>query len=293
MFDTQYDSEVVLREMSDKTFTHFSAFVQNELGITMSTSKKTMLQARLQKRLRKLNMDTFDEYHKYVFSSRGMAQELPQMIDVVTTHKTEFFREPQQFEYLAQHILPTFLHTNGMRLKRPLKVWCAGCSNGQEPYTTAMVLNEFAEESPGFQYAILATDISTGVLEQGEQAIYDHDHVDPIPMTLRKKYLLRNKDTSRKCVRIVPELRSRVTFRQLNFMDEDFGLREMMDIIFCRNVIIYFDWATQETVINKLCRHLNPGGYLFGGSSEALDGMNVPLIPVKHMIYQKPAAMSG
>lgn len=285
---TQYKTMLAFDEMSDKTFEHFSTFVQEELGINMSISKKVMLQVRLQKRLKKLGINTFEKYHEYVFSPQGMEHELPRMVDVVTTHKTSFFREPQQFEYLAQHALPTLLSINGARLRRPLKIWSAGCSNGMEPYTIAMVLSEFIEEYPGFQYRILATDISTGVLEQGIRGIYDHEHVEPVSMKLRKKYLLRSKDKSQNRVRIIPKLRSRVTFRQLNLMDEDLGVQEMMDIIFCRNVIIYFDRATQEEVLNKLYRHLNPGGYLFVGPSEALSGMNIPLLPVSRAVYQKP-----
>ncbi len=293
MGETQHDRTAASQEMSDKMFAHFSAFVKNELGIKMSVSKKTMLQARLQKRLRNLGINTFEEYHEYVFSPKGMEHELPRMIDVITTHKTDFFREPQHFEYLAQHVVPTLLQVNEVGIWRPLKVWCAGCSTGMEPYTAAMVLSEFAAKHSGFQYTILATDIAIGVLEQAVEAIYTHEQVRPVPLTLRKKYLLRNKNKSQNCVRIIPELRSRVTFRQLNFMDEDFGLQKMMDIIFCRNVIIYFDRTTQETLINKLCRHLNPGGFLFMGPSESLNGMNIPVFQVKHTVYQKPYVVSG
>ena len=274
-------------DMSAETFSRFSAFVHNELGIKMPETKKTMLQSRLLKRLRASGKKTFEEYYDYVFSPQGASQELAHMIDVVTTNKTEFFREPKHFVYLVQTALPEMIRKCGIGIRQTAKIWSAGCSTGQEPYTLAMVLGEFAAGNPGFEYMILGTDISTRVLETARLAIYDHELVAPVTMALRKKYLLQSKDRSRHKVRIIPELRSKVRFRQLNFIDSDFGLREIMDIIFCRNVLIYFDRHTQEMVLNRLCRHLKPGGYLFLGHSETLNGLNVPLISAGPTIYQK------
>jgi chemotaxis protein methyltransferase CheR len=153
-----------------------------------------------------------------------------------------------------------------------------------------MVVSEFAGANPGasFDCSILATDISTKVLERAAEAIYDAERVLPVPETLKKKYLLRSRDRDRGQVRIVPELRKMVRFRRLNFIDDDFGLREKMHIIFCRNVIIYFDKPTQERLMNKFCRHLAPGGFVFMGHSETLHGMDVPLVQVIPTIYRKP-----
>jgi chemotaxis protein methyltransferase CheR len=271
--------------MSDKTFARFSRFIQAEIGIKMPGAKKTMLQARLQKRLWKLGISSFDEYCDYLFSSEGMENELPHMIDVVTTNKTEFFREPKHFEYLIQHVLPDLIERKGLRER--LMVWCAGCSTGEEAYSLAMVLSEFADQTPGFQFFILGTDISTKVLEQAQGGIYEQERIETVPTWMRKRYLLKSRDQAKPLVRIVPELRTFVRFRRLNFMDKHFGLREPMDIIFCRNVIIYFDRLTQETVLNRICRYLNPEGYLFTGHSETLSGMNLPLIPVAHTVYQR------
>jgi chemotaxis protein methyltransferase CheR len=273
--------------MSEKTFALFSEFVQTELGIKMPPAKKTMLQSRLLKRLRTLGKTSYREYYDYVFSSQGLNGELVNLIDVITTNKTDFFREPKHFDYLFQTVLPELINSRGAGVRRKVRIWSAGCSTGEEPYTLAMVLSEYAAACRGFQFTILATDISARVLEAAKIAIYDHQKAAPIPMALRKRYLLQSKDKSKRQVRIVSELRSTVHFQRLNFMDSDFGLRDTMDIIFCRNVIIYFDRPTQERVLNRLCRHLNPGGYMFMGHSETLNGLKVPLIQVAPTIYRR------
>ncbi len=276
--------KVISEPMSDKTFYRFSQFIHTELGIKMPDTKKTMLQARLQKRLWKLEMSSFDDYCDYLFSHEGMEYELQHMINVVTTNKTEFFREPKHYDYLAEQALPKLIEQRGSQ--DVFTVWCAGSSTGEEPYSLAMVLNEFAERYADFQYLILATDISSRVLDHAKVGIYDEERAESVPMTLRKKYLLRSKSNDTGLVRVVPELRSRIRFRRLNFMDRNFGLREQMDIVFCRNVIIYFDRPTQEGVLNRICSYLKPGGYLFTGHSETLNGMKLPLSPVSHTVYR-------
>jgi len=289
-----------LNPLSDRMFFRFSAFIRNELGIKMPEIKKTMLQARLQKRLRKLGIRTFEEYHDYVFSPRGTEEELPNMIDAVTTNKTDFFREPKHFEYLTQAAIPGRLRGLWKRRlpvnapptpepppKKLLRVWSAGCSSGEEAYTLAMVLSDFAERHACFDYSVLATDISTKMLRTAALGIYDHERVKPVPIMLRKKYLLKSKDENKKLVRITPELRSLVRFRRLNLMDSEFFIREMMDFIFFRNVLIYFDRPVQEAVLNRIANYLHPDGYMFLGHSETLSGLDVPLYPVATAVYRK------
>jgi chemotaxis protein methyltransferase CheR len=246
-----------------------------------------MLEARIRKRLNVLKMKSFREYCDYVFSPEGMKNEIVHMIDVVTTNKTDFFRESKHFDYLVQTVLPELVGSLGAGISRRLMLWSAGCSTGEEPYTLAMVLSEFGENYRKFQYSILATDISTKALEEARLGIYSEDRVEPIPLALKRKYLLRSKDRSKGLVRVAPALRKRVEFKRLNFMDKNFGIREQMDIIFCRNVIIYFDRPTQEIILNRLCRHLRDGGYIFMGHSETLSGLNVPLVPVFTTVYRK------
>ncbi|OHB32161.1 MAG: chemotaxis protein CheR [Desulfuromonadaceae bacterium GWB2_53_15] len=272
--------------LKDREFNRFSSFIYDEVGIKMPPAKKTMLEARLQKRLKALGLHTFEEYADFVFSAAGKGDELIHLIDVVTTNKTDFFREPAHFEYLVKSAIPSLIDTRDAGIRNPLKIWSAGCSTGEEPYTLAMVLSEFTTSNPGFRTSILASDISTSVLSKARNAIYTEDRVDTIPLHLKKKYLLRSRDASKSLVRITPQLRTMVNFRRLNFM-EDFGLQEQMDIIFCRNVIIYFDKPTQERLLQRFHQQLVRGGFLFLGHSETLNGLNVPLHPVASTVYRK------
>ena len=267
-----------------RDFNRLSRFIYDTCGIKMPEVKATMLEARLQKRLRALGMQNFTDYCDYLFAPDGLRDELVSMLDVVTTNKTDFFREPDHFEHLTQRVLPDWVRRHeGARLS----IWSAGCSTGEEPYTLAMVLSEFALKNPGFDFQILATDISSRVLEKAKTAIYQESQVEPVPLELKRKYLLRSKDRASGVVRIVPELREKVRFRRLNFMDEDFGMRDLLDIIFCRNVIIYFDRPTQEKLLQRFHRQMKPGAFIFMGHSETLSGLDVPLTSVYPTVYRR------
>jgi len=207
------------------------------------------------------------------------------MIDAVTTNKTDFFREQKHFDYLNEVVLPEVMNKLKSAIIRSFHVWSAGCSTGEEPYTLAMLLNEFAENNPTFRFSILATDISTKALESAQLGMYQEEKIAPVPMVLRHKYLLRGRD--KPVVRIVPALRSSVHFMHLNFMNKEYDLAEMMGVIFCRNVIIYFDRPTQESILQRICRYLSPGGYLFMGHSETLNGLDLPLEQVSASIYRR------
>jgi chemotaxis protein methyltransferase CheR len=268
--------------LSAGDFGRLRELIYTETGICLGPEKKTMVEVRLKRRLRTLNMATYREYCDFVFGRRGMTEELIFLINVITTNKTDFFREPQHFEFLARTALPD-LTLNG----RSFVIWSAGCSSGEEPYTLAMVLSEYAEAHPGFRFRILASDISTSVLERAEKGIYTSECVAPIPIALKRKYLLRSRDAECARVRIAPELRRLVDFRRLNFMDSDYGLSEKVDAIFCRNVLIYFDRATQESILRKLLHNLTPAGYLFVGHSETLHDMDLPVVPVAPALYRK------
>ncbi len=274
--------------LSQRDFGRLSAFVHEHCGIKLPPSKKTMLEARLRRRLRALDMKSYDEYCEYLFGPGGRTDEIVRMIDLVTTNKTDFFREPAHFEFLVRNCLPEFCDPARGGGWRKLSVWSAGCSTGEEPYTLAMVLSDFADTRPGFRFSILATDISTKVLEKAALGIYDEERADPVPSVMKRKYLLKSRDRSKGLVRVGPALRALVDFRRLNLMDEEFGLREPLDVIFCRNVIIYFDKATQEGLVNRFARHLAPGGYLFLGHSETLCGMDAPLVQMAPTVYRRP-----
>lgn len=272
--------------MPYKEFRRLGELIQNVSGIKVPDPKKTMIESRLQKRLKRLGIQSMQEYLDYLFSPAGMQNELINMIDEVTTNKTDFFREPAHFEFLAKHALLETVKAHSEEVHKKLTIWSAGCSSGEEPYTLAMVISELALQHR-FSFLILATDISKSMLDKAALAIYDEERIAPVPMELQRKYLLKGKDRAQKRFRVVPELRKLVKFRLLNFMDGDFGFREPMDIIFCRNVIIYFDKKTQEELLQKFCNCLVSKGYIFVGHSETLFGMDLPLVQVAPTIYRK------
>lgn len=286
--DTKLKDTTERKPLSDSDFKHLSEFIYKEVGIKMPLTKKTMVEARLQRRLRHLSMGNFKEYLNYVFSQQGFENEIIHLIDVLTTNKTDFFREPQHFSFLTETALPDLIETYNTGVRKPLMLWSAGCSTGEEPYTLAMVLSDFSEKNynNSFKFKLLATDISTRVLDKAKKAIYDEEKAAPIPPHMKKRYLLKSKDRKKGLVRMAPEVRALINFRRLNFMDSNFGFRETMDIIFCRNVVIYFDKKTQEQLLIKFSRHLQPGGFLFMGHSETLNGLNVPFYQVAPTIYR-------
>ncbi len=267
-------------------FRRLAAFIEGHCGIRMPESKRVMLESRLRKRLRCLGRSSFREYCDLALDTPAGADERIHLVDAVTTNKTDFFREPHHFEILVREVLPTLMRTSGAGVRRPLVVWSAGCSTGEEPYTLSMVLCEVAAGLPGFRFGILATDISTTVLAAARRGVYPERLIGPVPDGLRRKYLLKSRDSSRSLVRVGPELRQAVQFRRLNFMDNEFGLRETQDVIFCRNVMIYFDRPTQERLLLRFCRHLTPGGYVFLGHSESINGLRLPLRQVAPTVYR-------
>ena len=274
-------------QMSNKDFARLSEFIRSSCGIKLPPAKKTMLEGRLRKRLRALSLQSFGGYCEYLFSSKGAESEFMHMIDAVTTNKTDFFREPDHFDYLSDKVLPELVRLYGVGSRKRLNVWSAASSTGEEPYTLAMVLSEFAREYAGFQFSILGTDISSQVLKKARLAVYEREKVSPIPLMLRAKYLLKSKDRDKGLVRIIPELRASVEFKRLNLMEEDYGIDEPIGIVFCRNVLIYFDRPTQEKLVQRLSYHLMSGGYLFVGHSESLHGMDLPLVQTSTTIYRK------
>ena len=244
-----------------------------------------MLELRIKRRLKHLNLASFTGYCEYLFGRQGQRDEIVHLLDVVTTNKTDFFREPDHFDYLVQKALPE-IAAHG-RCDQPLLIWSAGCSTGEEPYTLAMVMAEYKLAHPGFQFRIMATDISTTVLAKAELGVFSAEAVKPVPSDLRRKYFMRSRDRSSNLLRVVPELRHLVEFRRLNFKDSNYALTEKADAIFCRNVIIYFDRPTQEQILQKLTHYLLPGGYCFVGHSETLHGMDLPLLPIGPALYRR------
>jgi chemotaxis protein methyltransferase CheR len=276
------------KPMTQAEFNRFSEFIIAQCGIKMPPSKKIMLEARLQKRLRVLGFVSFREYFEHIRSRAGRG-EVVHMLDAVTTNKTDFFREPGHFQFLAGTVLPAFIEGRGdARVSgQCFRIWSAGCSTGEEPYTLAMVLADFTDRHPTFRFAVLASDLSTKVLDRAREAIYDEGRTAGVPLSLKQRYFLRNKDRSKALLRIVPSLRAMVQFQRVNLMDEALVAPDPFDAIFCRNVIIYFDRGTQERLLRRFCGMLRPGGYLFLGHSESIHGFDLPLIRMTSTVHRR------
>lgn len=272
--------------LSDRAFRLLAEYIYETSGIKITLAKKGMLEGRLRKRVRQLGLETLERYCRFLFEEGGLDDESTELLDAVTTNKTDFFREPHHFHYLLDSVLPEILE-QGPGTGRPVRIWSAGCSSGAEPYTIAMVCELFADRQHGFRYDILATDLCTKVLQDAVRAIYPHDMAVPIPMALRHRFLLRSKTPGKSQIRIAPELRKKVRFRQLNLMERHYPIDTPMDVIFCRNLLIYFDRPTQKKVLEGLCRHLKVGGYLMLGHSENISDLGLPLRGVGATVYQR------
>ena len=278
------DLNIFKAELSEKDFQVFSSFIYSQYGIKMPPVKRIMLQGRLLKRIRELNMNSYSEYKEYFFSKEGQQKEIFNFLNVITTNKTDFFREPVHFNFLADEILPEYLDKGNSGI---FNVWSAGCSSGEEPYTISIILNEFKTNNPVFNFSILGTDISHKVMNIAAKGVYAASKVELMPLDYKKKYFLKSKDRENPTVRVNPKLQHNITLKYVNLINSPYDVTEKFQVIFCRNVLIYFDRATQERVINNLCQHLAPGGYFFIGHSESLSGMNVPLRHIKPTIFQK------
>jgi chemotaxis protein methyltransferase CheR len=271
--------------ISGRDYARLCDLIYAEAGIHLGTEKRIMLEVRIKRRLRDLDLSSYGQYCDYLFGHQGLKEEIVHLIDVVTTNKTDFFREAKHFDFLVEKAIPDLVSRSGSG--RQFLVWSAGCSTGEEPYTLAMVLSEYALTHPGFRFRILATDISTTVLAKAELGVYSCEAAEPVPSAIKRKYFMRSRDDGSNRVRVVPELRRLVEFRRLNFMDVDYGLSERADVIFCRNVIIYFDRPTQERMLKKLSDNLVPHGYMFVGHAETLHDMDLPLAPVAPSLYRR------
>lgn len=267
-------------------FLKIQRYVKEHLGIQLKEGKRVMVETRLRKRLKELQIYRYKDYIKYLMSPEGTEKEHDALIDVITTNKTDFYREPHHFDFLKQKIIPGLIQRKGKEYTP--KIWSAACSKGAEPYTIALVMEECKKLYSSWygNYSILATDISLEILELALKAVYTEDEIAPIPKHLRKQFLLKSKDETKALIRMNPYIRSRIDFKRLNLMD-NFRCTTPMDIIFCRNVLIYFDKETQNSVIQKLINNLQSGGYLLMGHSETLEAGRFPVVSCAPSIYQK------
>lgn len=265
--------------MTDSEALDFIELIHRHSGIVLTPEKRSLITSRLQKRLKALGLGSFGEYLDYLQHSHERDAEIVVMIDEITTNKTAFFREGHHFNFLTSNILPT-LATSQWSM---LNIWSAGCSTGEEPYTLAMVLAEYFGTTRNF--TILATDLSTQALQTAKRAIYTSELGGSIPFAMRQKYTMTGRGSQRGRFRIVPELRERVTFQQVNLVDRAWDIPGEINIIFCRNVMIYFDKETIHRIISGFRRVLKSDGYLFIGHSETLGDIDNRFVQVQPTVY--------
>ena len=255
-------------QLQEKHFVRLAQLVEDHTGIRLPPTKRTMVEGRLRKRVRALGLARLDEYGKAIFEGGKLQDEFIHLVDCVTTNKTDFFREPDHFTFLREKAIPALTSARG---GAPLKFWSAAASIGAEAYTIAMV----AADMLGLEercFSVLGTDISTEVVTQARLAVYPAALIAPVPPAMRERYVMRSVKADRQEVRIVPELRRRVRFQHLNLMDETYPVDRDYDVIFCRNILIYFSKSTQDAVLRRLSNHLRRGGFLILGHSESLAG---------------------
>ncbi|NBC35408.1 chemotaxis protein CheR [Novosphingobium sp. FSY-8] len=270
--------------LSPANFERLSDFIRSQAGILMPHSKQTLLEGRLRRRIRETGHETLDDYTDWAFGEGRANGEMTHLINAVTTNKTDFFREPAHFDFIREVVLPDFL----ARGQQAVRVWSAACSTGAEPYTLAMVLDQFAETHGGPNFGLLATDIDTDVLETARRGVYPWQMLQDVPVALRQRYVLKASAPKRQEGRVIADLRAAVGFARLNLCDAAYPVGDPMDIIMCRNVLIYFDKATQRKVVSQLAQCLRPGGYLFLGHAESAAGEGVGLTALGNTVYQRP-----
>lgn len=266
--------------ISDHEFQAFKTLVYQKAGIALSPAKRTLLVSRLSKRIHTLGLPTFQAYYDCVTGESG-AEELTRCLDLISTNVTHFFREPVHFDFLRERVLPSLAD------QQRIRVWSAACSSGEEPYSIAVTCVDGVDNPAQWDCKILASDLSTRVLARAADAVYDHDLVSKVSSEIVRRHFLRGRGAESHTVKVKPSITKMVVFRQINLMDARYPIRTPLDVIFCRNVMIYFDRDTQEQLVAKFHQYLKPGGYLFTGHSESLQRLDHSFHYVAPTIYQK------
>lgn len=270
-----------MKPITEKEFNQLVDFVKTQYGINLS-HKKVLVLSRLENYLEQNEFKSFTEYFKYLIVDKT-GSAINNLINKITTNHTFFMREPEHFKYLKNTVLP-YLECVESR-KKDLRIWSAGCSTGQEPYTLAMIINEyFRQDKILWDTKILATDISTNVLEVAVEGVYPNEGINSIPCSLKNKYFVKlNEEKSV----VKDNVRKEVIFKKFNLMQEVFPFRKKFHIIFCRNVMIYFDLKTRNELVNKFYDAIEPGGYLFIGHSESLNKEDTKFKYIMPAVYRK------
>ncbi|TAL29783.1 MAG: chemotaxis protein CheR [Spirochaetes bacterium] len=270
-----------IRELGDRDFAKFRDIIYEESRIKLSEMKKALVQARLMMRLRELRLSDYGEYYDYL--QENYDAEIVNLINCITTNKTDFFRESKHFDFLREVVFPQFRASG----KKKMRIWSAGCSTGEEPYTIAICVLDFFGGVPQEDIKILATDIDTAVLGVAEKGVYKESILETVERETARRYFLRGTGVNEGKYRVRDEVKSLVRFRKLNLLEEHYPMSGPFDAIFCRNVIIYFDKDTQRTLFDRFHRYVADDGYLFVGHSETLAGVTDKFTFIKSTIYRK------
>lgn len=270
--------------ISDEEFDFFRALAYEHAGISIADYKRNMVYRRIAKRLQALGLETIADYQALLLSGTE-EDESEALINALTTNKTSFFREPHHFEHLTQTALPTLMQARQRKGVRRLRLWSAGCSSGQEPYSIAMATRTTAARPPTWDVRILATDIDTEMVAKGKRGLYPNALAQGIPADLRAKYV---RPSGSGASAMAPELTEMITFKPLNLMSS-WPMKGPLDVIFCRNVVIYFDKETQKRLFDRFADLLSGDGYLYIGHSESLYRVTERFSPVGTSAYRKIA----
>jgi len=276
-----------VRDLTREEYELFRRLVYEKSGINLGDQKMQLVRARLGKRIREGGFRSYRAYYEYVRRDTT-GRELCDLLDAISTNTTHLFREKQHFDFLAQALKEWTDDRPWRAAHRQVRLWSAACSSGEEPYSIAMTAHDALRACPELELKILATDISTRMLECAKAGLFEPHRVGTVPEAFRRRYLARVQHDGQSYLQITPELRRVITFARFNLMDEAYPFRHRFDVIFCRNVMIYFDRATQQNLVAKLVRHLQPGGYLLIGHSESLSAIEHPLTYVRPTVYRRP-----
>jgi chemotaxis protein methyltransferase CheR len=269
-------------------FDRFSKMVQESIGVQLPASKQVMVESRLRRRIIELGLGTVDEYFRHLFDNGALSAELDTIFDAVTTNKTDYFREAEHFIHLTERIIPARLSKRQATGRSSMfKVWSAAASTGAEAYTAAMVLADRESRRGAFEWRILGTDINRKVLIEAKRAVYSDAVIRPVPSAFRDRFLMRGQGQQKGNWRVVPSLRRRVNFQKMNLMDTHYPVDRDLDVIFLRNVLIYFSEADQARVIAQLAGHLAHSGHLIVGHAEGMVVRHPSLRQVAPAVYRK------
>lgn len=274
--------------IEDKEFNYLKDIIYQKTGIALASHKKIMLQSRLNVRLRTTGIHNFVDYVKKLQTDKSFFEkEVLEIINRVTTNKTDFYRENHHFEYLKNTFLPKMEEQAKLSFKKKIRIWCSASSTGEEPYTIAFTLLDYFQDKPGWDLKIIATDIDTNVLSIAEKGSYKEERISPIKNEIRNKYFLTVSDGKTKEFQVKPNVKGLIEFKKLNLLESPYSFKESFDLIFCRNVIIYFDKQTQIKIFHEFEKVMSKDGILIIGHSETLFGISESFKFLGQTIYQK------